>query len=98
MNRRHKKLEQVIEERGADPKMEKVPGGKTGLLVRELKTIGVGKDQQIIQQFSVDGTLLKSALELETAAAKELGQLNENASASLEVTVKRIIGIEMSML
>ena len=37
------RLDQVVQERAADPQMQDVPGGKTGLLVRRIKVIGSGQ-------------------------------------------------------
>jgi hypothetical protein len=40
-NDRWQALQTVIAERGADPAMQRVPGGKTGLLVRQVKLVKV---------------------------------------------------------
>lgn len=71
---RWRRLHQVIAERGAA--MRGVPGGSTGLLVRRVKSVGTGPQQQIVEEYEVDGTLLREAREHEKAAAIELGQLD----------------------
>ena len=43
MNDRWRKMKQVLRERAAAPEMSNVPGGKTGLLVRKVKSIGGGE-------------------------------------------------------
>lgn len=44
----------MVEERGADPSMANVPGGKTGLLVHQIKSIGNGPNAKIVPEYVVD--------------------------------------------
>jgi hypothetical protein len=37
----YQRMLQVVEERAADASMAKVPGGRTGLLVRQIKVLGM---------------------------------------------------------
>ncbi len=76
---RHDRLRQVMIERGADPSMQIVPGGKTGLLCRTLKSVGSGPNSQIVEEFEIDETLLKEFREHEKQVAIELGQWQETA-------------------
>ena len=64
---------QVIEERAIDPTVQDVPGGKTGLLVRQLKQIGSGRDASIVEEYAVDTGLLSSLLAMEKEASDVLG-------------------------
>lgn len=74
LNHRWDLIHQVIEERGKDPNMQEVPGGKTGLLIRHLKQLGSGLSAMTVEEFEPDTALLKAASEHERQAAEELGQ------------------------
>jgi hypothetical protein len=74
LDRRWGRMLQVIEERAADPSMERVPGGKTGLLVRQVKGIGKGENYREVEEYAVDTGLLAEQRATERAAAQELGQ------------------------
>lgn len=67
-----KRLRIVADERAADPTMAKVPGGKTGLLVRTLRTIGSGEHAEKVEEFTIDGVLLKELRAGMEQAAKEI--------------------------
>lgn len=71
------RLQQVIAERAADPEMQDVPGGTTGLLVHQTKAIGTGKSQTIIDEYAVDVATLKELRGLEKQAAEDLGQWSQ---------------------
>ena len=77
LNDRWQRMRQVIDERAEDPDMAKVPGGRTGLLVREFKQIGTGPDATMVEEFHLDAALLKESREHEKQAAQELGQWTE---------------------
>jgi hypothetical protein len=74
-------LLQVRDERGADPAMQDVPGGRSGLLVRTLKQVGSGATAQVVAEFELDGTLLREVREYQQQAAKELGEFPGGAEA-----------------
>lgn len=76
-NDRWRKMLAVIEERAADPALQGVPGGQTGLLVHQQRAIGTGRNQTVIDEYTVDTGLLKSLLDHEKHAAQELGQWAE---------------------
>jgi hypothetical protein len=87
---RWKRMQRVIEARGADTSMVDVPGGDTGLLVRQVKNIQVAdvwggldsdlqetkpsKRTRLVEEYAVDTGLLKELREHEKQAAQELGQ------------------------
>lgn len=80
LNERHAALRQIVRERGADETMADVPGGKTGYVVRTMKAIGVGANQQMIVEYAVDTALLREFRAHEQQAAQELGQWVEKVA------------------
>lgn len=74
---RWERLTRVITERAADPTMQSIPGGSTGLLVRQLKQVGSGRDAQLVEEYAVDTGMLRETRAHEEQAAKELGQWDE---------------------
>lgn len=72
---RWNRLHQVIAARAED--LQAVPGGSTGLLVRQLKSIGVGENNQVVEEYIVDTGLLAELRNHERQAAQELGQWTE---------------------
>ena len=77
MNERWAKLRQVLEERGLDPSVQAVPGGKTGLLC-----------QQANEVYAVDTGTLKELREHEKQAAQELGQWMERSESKTDVHLR----------
>jgi ParB-like chromosome segregation protein Spo0J len=77
LNDRWLRMQQVIEARAADPTMQVVPGGPTGLLVHTVKGVGRGEDFQLIDLYEVDTGLLNELRQHEKQAAQELGQWTE---------------------
>jgi hypothetical protein len=67
---------QLLRERAADPDMEGIPGGSTGLLVKTVVT-RQNKDGSTTTRttYRVDHALLKELRELEKSAALEMGQI-----------------------
>lgn len=82
MDDRWRRLQQVMIERGEA--MAGVPGGSTGLLVRRVRSVGTGDQQVVVEEYELDGVLLREAREHEKAAAVELGQLPKVAEAAGE--------------
>jgi hypothetical protein len=90
LNRRAEKMDRVIEARAADPKMQGVPGGDTGLLTVDQKTVA-GVATPI---YSVDTALLRELRETEKQAAIEAGQWLEKrevSGAMPQITVVEIV-------
>ena len=54
--------------------VERLPGGKTGLLTHDVKTVGSGTCAERVHVYAVDTGLLKQMLDLERQAAAEVGQ------------------------
>jgi hypothetical protein len=82
MNGRWLELQRVVMERAADPQMQSVPGGTTGLLVHQTKMIGQGTNATLIDEYAVDTGLLKELRDLEKQAAQDLGQWVERRSVN----------------
>jgi hypothetical protein len=77
MNRRWEGMQRVIDERAADPDMQSVPGGSTGLLAHDVKIIGAGDSAEKVDVYEVDTGLLRELREVEKQAAQDLGQWTE---------------------
>jgi hypothetical protein len=74
---RYEQLLNLIRERAADPAMQGVSGGRTGLLVRKVKVIGRGAKAQVVETFVLDTALLRALLALEKQAAIEVGDWDQ---------------------
>lgn len=74
LNKRWRLMDQVITERGTDPTMQGIPGGSTGALIRQLKSVGFGENNQIIEEYAFDRALFAELREHEKQAAYELDQ------------------------
>ncbi len=79
LNERWAQLKAVIAARAADPLYQRQPGGKTGLLARQVKLSATGRE---VDDFAVDVALLKELREHEKQAAQELGQWAEKREVS----------------
>jgi hypothetical protein len=80
----------IIAERAADPEMQTVPGGRTGLLTVSFKQLGSGKDATIVKEYKVDAPLLYELRAHEQLIAEELGQrtkVTENRTLKLTGTI-----------
>lgn len=82
LNERWELMRKIVAERAAAQEMAQIAGGKTGLLVRQLKQVGVGREAQVVEEFSVDTGLLRELREHEKQAAIELGQWQEKREVS----------------
>lgn len=90
LNDRWRRCQTVIDERSRAEEMQKVAGGKTGLLCHTVKSIGSGADAQVVDEYEVDVGLLKEIREIEAQAAQELGQwdrVNRAPSAPVVLVV-----------
>jgi len=73
------------------------PGGATGLLVRDIKSVGAGAAAHIFPAFTVDIALLQEIRALQVQAAKELGQWSEKVEQAGGVMVQ-IVGVDTEAL
>jgi transposase-like protein len=77
LNERWEKMREVIEERALAQDMEGVAGGRTGLVVKSVKSVRRGDDFELVPIYEVDTGLLRELREHEKQAAQELGQWTE---------------------
>ena len=89
-NKRWDGLHQIIEERAADPQFEGVPGGKTGLLSHDIKSVGSGPFQRIVDYFEVDTGLLNEIRQHETMVSEDLGQ-RPRPDSGIHVQVNAVV-------
>jgi hypothetical protein len=80
LDKDHRLLEQVREERAED--MKDVPGGTSGLLTRKIKSIGFGENSREVEEHALDPVMLRERRRIEEQAAKELGQWQEPKAAA----------------
>lgn len=97
------RLQQIREERAEDPTMRHVPGGETGLVVRQLKMLGVGINAEVIEEFVFDAALVKAQSELEKQASGEVGddppiKLRHGGDPENPLVVKALIGVDVSRI
>lgn len=71
----------VVEERAANPD-DATAGIRTGLLVRQWKKVGTGRDAEMVEEYAVDTGLVASIQATLKRGAEELGQIET------KVTVK----------
>jgi hypothetical protein len=74
LNDMHDRMLTVIDERAEDVGMQVVPGGKSGLITKQLKGIGKGEDFQVVEVYEVDTALVRELRATQEQIAKELGQ------------------------
>lgn len=71
LNAKHNELLTLIEQRAADPSLAEIPGGATGLLVKQYKVSG----ENVVAEYVYDSAVTRDLLKVQEQAAKELGQL-----------------------
>jgi hypothetical protein len=75
MDRRWRRLKQIVNERAASVEYQGVPGGETGLLMKLCKTVGSGRTAVEREEFVLDANLLREMREIEEGAGRLLGQI-----------------------
>jgi hypothetical protein len=94
MDERWHAMMQIIKERSLDPSMQDIPGGKTGMLVRTIKSVGSGDNCREVHEYTFDAALLKELREHERQAAEELGQWEQHVDGqrpSIGITLIRVV-------
>lgn len=84
-NDRWKRMQKVIEGRAVEH-AGYAGGGATGLLVRQLKSVGRGEDTQTVEEYAVDTGLLRELREHEKQAAMEVGDWTDKTQHSFDLT------------
>jgi hypothetical protein len=74
------------------------PGGRTGLVVRQLKQVGSGMSAKTVEEFAVDVGTIKEIRGLHEQAAKELGQWVDKTEIGGQVSVVRIVGADVESI
>lgn len=87
----HRGLLDVIKERTGE--YPEVAGSETGLIVRQIKQIGTGRDAQIVEEYAVDTATIRQILAIEQQAAQELGQWADKVQVEGMTTVIEIVGV-----
>jgi transposase-like protein len=91
------RLQQVIEERAAaamaDPETRDVPGASSGLLTRQQKVVGSGRNAILIEEWVFDAPLMREIRSLEEHAARELGQWQPDTA--VQCAIKLYAGIDL---
>ena len=105
---RLERMQQVVEEREAaatsqeaaeaygikfDEELAKTPGGKSGLMVHEVKIVGTGRNAMVLDVFSVDTSMLKTEADIAKQLAQELGQFTEKTEST--IVRKLYIGVAL---
>ncbi len=89
-------MQMIIDERAADPDMQDVPGGKSGLMVRTYKGIGAGPTAQCYEEYAADTPLSAEMRATEKQAAQEVGQWVEKSDMTSDgkaLVVKVLRGV-----
>jgi hypothetical protein len=71
--------------------MENVPGGRTGLLVRQIKAVGAGVNRKLVPEYVVDTGLLREIRATAQQAAEELGQWKDESDTPYEKSRGRVV-------
>lgn len=71
----------------------KVPGGETGLLVRQFKAIGSGETAHEVTEYKADTAVTQEIRDTHKQAAQELGQWTDKLDLSGGIEVREYQGI-----
>jgi hypothetical protein len=63
---------------------------RTGIVVRKFRTIGSGRDAQIIEEYEIDTALVEALNSVERRAAIETGHEQENVNLTGQISAKSI--------
>lgn len=94
LNERWQLLKRVIAERAAtyagdgDDDDPPAPGAATGLLVRQVKSVGFGENNMVITEWVVDTGTLAEMRAIERQAAQEVGQWLDRSENTHKVEVE----------
>lgn len=90
----HQRMLALRAARGAD--MANVPGGESGLLVRQHKMIGSGESATMVTEYAFDAALQKAMLDVRKQVATEMGQFVQRTDlTSGNEPVKAYIAIDV---
>lgn len=86
---RRSALLRIVAERGVSPDYAKVPGGRTGWLVRTVKQIGAGESAERVEEYAFDSGLHRELRELEKQAAQDLGQWQDRKQVDVTIQIRK---------
>ncbi len=91
----HDLLERIRAERAAHHAKHDadIPGADTGLLVRTIKIVGVGRDQQTVDEWVIDNTLINQRSALKRQVAQEKGEWTEKREVKGTVTFADVVAL-----
>lgn len=72
---------------------DKAPGGHTGLVVRQIRTVGVGETAKTVAEWSVDTGFIASMTSLLKAAKEETGKLELDININLAEELRDLLQI-----
>jgi hypothetical protein len=98
LNTQFERIERVIAARAADPDMQKVPGGDTGTLAHDQKSIGSGLNAEVVDVYEFDAALDKARSNLLEQTAKEVGGAFEEKPGGPVITDARRITFNFPVL
>jgi hypothetical protein len=75
LNELWNRLQRVVNDRAKAPDMQNIPGGRTGLLVHRVRSIG---GDETVDEYAVDTGLLHELREYAKQAAQDMGQWVEH--------------------
>lgn len=94
---RHLRLQRIIEERAAaamaDPEARDIPGASSGLLMKQQKVSGSGRNAVLLEEWVFDSALMREMRSIEEHVARELGQWQPEAGNN--VAIKLYAGIDI---
>lgn len=79
------RAKRLVYARQNDPSMTEIPGGGTGLLVRQIKQVGAGANARQVEEYAADVGLMREIRGIMEQAAKELGQWSEKHEVDADV-------------
>lgn len=80
--KRAKAFDIIVSERAKE--MQDVPGGRSGYLVRQYKSIGTGPNARQVEEYHFDAALSREMANLEKQVAQDTGQWSEKREVTGE--------------
>lgn len=99
LNSRWEAMQLIVTERAvdmggrSDEGVPQIPGGSSGLLVRQFKVLGAGRNARFVEEYAVDVGLLRELRAHEEQAAKELGQWQDKLGLTGDLLIREYVGV-----
>lgn len=88
-DKRRGELLTIVAERSVSTDYTKIPGGRTGWLVRTVKQIGGGDHAERVEEYAFDAGLHRELRELEKQAAQDLGQWTDRSKIDITIEIRK---------